>query len=215
MFRLFLGLLLLGNLVACAESTSSSKNNQINMDTMNPEKLDTAIFAGGCFWCTEAIFQRLKGVMKVTSGYIGGNVADPSYEEVCNKTTGHAEAVQILFDSSQISFDELLEVFFKTHDPTTLNRQGNDVGTQYRSAVFYTNQTQKEKTAYYIKELNLEKVYPKPIVTLVVAAAPFYPAENYHQNYYNNNSSQGYCRYVIQPKIEKFEHIFKNKLKPN
>lgn len=214
--RLFLGFIFFSNLVACAQANKQQQsNNSKDMETNYAGKLDTAFFAGGCFWCTEAIFQRLKGVVKVTSGYIGGNVADPTYEEVCDKTTGHAEAVQILFDPQIISFDELLEVFFKTHDPTTLNRQGNDAGTQYRSVVFYTNLVQKEKTEYYIKQLNIEKVYPNPIVTFVVAASPFYTAESYHQNYYNNNSSQGYCRYVIQPKLEKFEKIFKDKLKTN
>jgi peptide-methionine (S)-S-oxide reductase len=174
---------------------------------------DTATFATGCFWCTEVKFQQLKGVIKVTSGYSGGTVANPSYEQVSTGSTGHAEACNIIYDPAQISYDELLAAFFTAHDPTQLNRQGNDVGTQYRSAVFYHNAAQKEKADYYIKKLNDEKAYPKKIVTQVAAYSNFYPAEDYHQNYYNLNSNQGYCRYVIQPELEKFRKVFKGKLK--
>ncbi len=186
---------------------------------MNEEKivmdnnLDTATFATGCFWCTEAIFQRLKGVTKVTSGYTGGKIANPTYEEVCTGTTGHAEGCQIIYDPSVITYEELLQVFWKTHDPTTLNRQGNDVGTQYRSAIFYNNEKQKEKAQHYKDALNASGAYDKPIVTAIEPYENFYSAVNYHANYYNNNRGQMYCRFVIQPKIEKFEMVFKDMLK--
>jgi peptide-methionine (S)-S-oxide reductase len=175
--------------------------------------LDTATFATGCFWCTEAKFQQLKGVKKVVSGFSGGHVAYPTYEQVCTGTTGHAEACNIIYDPAQISFDELLEAFFVAHDPTQLNRQGNDVGTQYRSAIFYHNAAQKQKADYYIGKLNTEKAYKSNIVTQVVPYKVFYKAEDYHQNYFNQNGSQPYCKYVIQPELEKFKKVFKNKLK--
>ncbi|MFD0792324.1 peptide-methionine (S)-S-oxide reductase MsrA [Mucilaginibacter litoreus] len=178
-----------------------------------PAKLDTATFATGCFWCTEAKFQQLKGVKSVTSGFTGGNVANPSYRLVCTGTTGHAEACNIVYDPAVISYDELLEAFFVAHDPTQLNRQGNDVGTQYRSAIFYHNATQKQKADYYISKLNAEKVYKNKIVTQVAPFKVFYKAEDYHQNYFNQNGSQPYCKYVIQPELEKFKKVFKNKIK--
>ncbi|MEO8116359.1 MAG: peptide-methionine (S)-S-oxide reductase MsrA [Bacteroidota bacterium] len=174
---------------------------------------DTATFGTGCFWCTEAIFQRLNGVEKVISGYTGGNVENPTYEEVCKGNTGHAEACQVLYDPAVISYDELLSVFWKTHDPTTLNRQGNDIGTQYRSAIFYHNPEQKSKAEYYLKELDTSHAYNAPIVTTIEPFKKFYAAEAYHQNYFNKNGSQMYCRYVIQPKLDKFEKVFKDKLK--
>ena len=174
---------------------------------------DTATLANGCFWCTEAIFQQLDGVLKVSSGYSGGHVVDPSYKEVTTGTTGHAECIQIIFDPSKISFDELLEVFWQTHDPTTLNRQGNDEGPQYRSAVFYHTQEQKEKAEKYKAELNKSGAFKNPIVTEIAPFTSFYIAENYHQDYYNQNGSQPYCTYVIRPKLEKFQKVFKNKLK--
>jgi peptide-methionine (S)-S-oxide reductase len=179
------------------------------------KKTDTATFGTGCFWCTEAVFQELKGVLKVISGYSGGQVANPSYEEVCTGTTGHAECLQIIYDPSVISFDELLEVFWASHDPTTLNRQGNDVGTQYRSAIFYHDEEQKKKAEHYKAELNQHGAYDKPIVTEIVPFTKFYPAENYHQDYYNTHGSQPYCYLVIRPKVEKFQKAFKNKLKKN
>ncbi|PWK77149.1 peptide-methionine (S)-S-oxide reductase [Mucilaginibacter oryzae] len=179
-----------------------------------PKKvLDTATFATGCFWCTEAKFQQLKGVEKVISGFSGGHVANPSYELVCTGTTGHAEACNIIYDPAIISYDELLAAFFVAHDPTQLNRQGNDVGTQYRSAIFYHNNAQKQKAQYYISKLNAEKAYKNPIVTQVVPYKAFYKAEDYHQNYFNQNGEQPYCKYVIQPELEKFKKVFKNKLK--
>jgi peptide-methionine (S)-S-oxide reductase len=171
-----------------------------------------ATFGTGCFWCTEAIFQELKGVLKVTSGYMGGTVANPSYEEVCSGTTGHAECLQITHDPAVITYDQLLEVFWESHDPTTLNRQGNDIGTQYRSAIFYHNEEQRQKAEHYKAELDKQGAYPNPIVTEITAATTFYLAEDYHQNYYNDNGSQPYCYLVIRPKIEKFEKAFKDKL---
>jgi peptide-methionine (S)-S-oxide reductase len=174
---------------------------------------ETATLGGGCFWCTEAIFKSLKGVDRVESGYSGGHTKNPTYKEVCTGETGHAEVIQITFDPKVISFDEILEVFFETHDPTSLNRQGADAGTQYRSVIFYHSPEQKEKAEAYKAQLNKENVFNKPIVTEIKAFDKFYKAENYHQNYFANNRSQGYCQFVIVPKIEKFKKIFKNKLK--
>lgn len=175
--------------------------------------LDTATFATGCFWCTEAKFKELRGVKSVVSGFSGGTVANPSYKLVCTGTTGHAEACNIVYDPSVITYDELLKAFFVAHDPTQLNRQGNDVGTQYRSAIFYHNAAQKQKADYYIAKLNAEKVYPHKIVTEVTPFKVFYKAEDYHQNYYALNKEQPYCKYVIQPELEKFNKVFKDKLK--
>ncbi len=200
-------------LTGCKESKSEikQKNNKImNEQNLN---LETATFGSGCFWCTEAIFERVKGVSSVVSGYSGGSVANPTYNEVCNGTTGHAECTQITFDPAVITYDELLEIFWKTHDPTTLNRQGNDVGTQYRSVIFYHNDEQKQKAEYYKNKLNDEKIWDNNIVTEISKFEKFYPAEDYHQEYYENNPNQGYCAYVITPKVEKFEKIFKDKLK--
>ncbi|MBC9797489.1 peptide-methionine (S)-S-oxide reductase MsrA [Sinomicrobium weinanense] len=182
-------------------------------ETMIAKQKDTATFAAGCFWCVESQFLQLEGVKKVVSGYTGGSVPDPTYKQVCTGTTGHAEACNIIYDASVISFDELLEAFFVAHDPTQLNRQGNDRGTQYRSAIFYRNGKQKEKAEYYIKKLNEERVYDQPIVTEVSPLTVFYRAEDYHQDYYNQNKSEPYCQYVIQPKLKKFKKVFKDKLK--
>jgi peptide-methionine (S)-S-oxide reductase len=176
-------------------------------------KTEVATFGTGCFWCTEAVFQELKGVVKVYSGYMGGHVANPSYEEVCTGTTGHAECLQVFFDPEVLSYDELLEVFWESHDPTQLNRQGNDIGTQYRSAIFYHTDEQREKAEHYRTQLDKEGAYPNPIVTEITAASTFYPAEDYHQDYYNNHGSQPYCYIVIRPKVEKFEKAFAGKLK--
>ena len=177
-------------------------------------KLDTVILAGGCFWCVEAIYQRLNGVISVTSGYAGGTVKNPSYREVCMGTTGHAEAIEIVYDKNVVSLTEVLQVFFKVHDPTTLNRQGNDEGTQYRSAIFYRNEEQR-KVAVEVKDgLNKSGAFNKPIVTEITAFTNFYKAEDYHQDYYNQNkNSNSYCQFVIVPKVEKFEEYFKDKLK--
>lgn len=175
--------------------------------------IDTATFGTGCFWCTEAIFQRLKGVSKVISGYSGGTIEDPTYEEVCTGKTGYSEVCQIFFDSSQISFKELLKVFWKVHDPTTLDRQGNDIGPQYRSVIFYNNEGQKQEAEFYKEQLDKSGAYRAPIVTAIEPYKNFYAAEDYHQNYYNNNSGQAYCHFVIQPKLKKFEEAFQTKLK--
>jgi peptide-methionine (S)-S-oxide reductase len=195
------------------ETNVHSEKKTETGDTNNMDSLQIATFGSGCFWCTEAIFERLNGVVKVESGYSGGKVKNPTYEEVCTGTTGHAEVTQITYDPSIISFDELLEVFWKTHDPTTLNRQGNDVGTQYRSVIFYHNEEQKELAENYKAELDKSGVWDNPIVTEISPFTNFYSAEKYHQDYYNNNPNQGYCTFVITPKVEKFEKVFKDKLK--
>ena len=175
--------------------------------------MEVATFAGGCFWCTEAVFLEIKGVEKVVSGYIGGKTVNPTYKDICTGETGHAEAIQITFNPNEVAYEDLLEIFFGTHDPTTLNRQGADVGTQYRSEIFYHSEAQKTKAENYIQLLEKEKLYDKKIVTKVSSATVFYPAEDYHQNYYNQNSSQGYCQMVIAPKLEKLRKYYKSKLK--
>ncbi len=177
------------------------------------EGQDTITLGGGCYWCVEAVYEELSGVISVTSGFSGGTTKNPSYEEVCTGTTGHAEVVQIVFDKTLTSLDEILKVFFTVHDPTQLNRQGNDIGTQYRSVIFYRNDRQKETALDLIKSLNASKVYDKPIVTKVEKFAAFYKAEDYHQKYYENNKEQPYCKLIIQPKLEKFEKVFKDRLK--
>jgi peptide-methionine (S)-S-oxide reductase len=197
---------------ACNQPNVQSLQANVINNRMNT---DTATFGAGCFWCTEAIFQELKGVLKVTSGYSGGHVANPTYEQVCSKTTGHAEVTQIVYNPEQITFDELLEVFWQTHDPTTLNRQGADEGPQYRSAVFYHSTEQKEKAEHYKKDLNASGAFSAPIVTEISPFKNFYPAEDYHQNFYANNPNYGYCSYVIRPKLDKFQKVFKDKLRRN
>ncbi|MFT3908137.1 MAG: peptide-methionine (S)-S-oxide reductase MsrA [Ferruginibacter sp.] len=190
----------------------SSSATPINQN-LSAKKMDTATFATGCYWCTEAKFKLLRGVISVTSGYSGGNVANPSYKQVCTGATGHAEACNIIYDPTQISFDELLAAFFKAHDPTQLNRQGNDVGTQYRSAIFYHNTSQKQKALYYIERLNKEHAYTSKIVTEVNAFTVFYNAGADMQDYFAKHPEQQYCKYVIQPEVEKFKKAFKGKLK--
>jgi peptide-methionine (S)-S-oxide reductase len=188
--------------------TSSLINAQVGDQT------DTATFATGCFWCTEAVFEELNGVLSVTSGYSGGNIPNPTYKEVCTGETGHAECVQVVYEPNKITYDELLEVFFEVHDPTSLNRQGADIGTQYRSAIFYHDNAQKQKAEYYKNELNKSGAYDKPIVTEIASFSKFYPAEDYHQEYYENNkNSNPYCSVVIRPKLEKFQKVFAKKLK--
>ncbi|NQU55332.1 MAG: peptide-methionine (S)-S-oxide reductase MsrA [Bacteroidetes bacterium] len=177
------------------------------------KNFEKATLGGGCFWCTEAVYLELNGVIDVMPGYSGGHVKNPSYKEVCAETTGHAEVVQITFDPEVVSFSEILEVFFITHDPTTLNRQGNDVGTQYRSAVFYHSEKQKEVAEKVIQLFEEEKVYEELIVTKVTEFDKFYPAEDYHVNYFARNKNQGYCQFIVAPKMEKFRKIFKEKLK--
>jgi peptide-methionine (S)-S-oxide reductase len=195
---------------------SNLKGNQKHMnelDISRREHLQKATFGGGCFWCTEAVYQQLKGVEAVISGYSGGHVKDPTYEEVCSKTSGHAEVVQIYYDPGVVSYEELLEVFWKTHDPTTPNQQGADKGPQYRSVVFYHNEEQKRLAEYYKKKLDESGVFTSKIVTEISPFTEFYPAEKYHQNYYESNPQAGYCAFVIRPKLDKFRKVFQDKLK--
>ncbi len=192
------------------------QTSDITSQTDNPgnaRQTDTATFGTGCFWCTEAQFSELKGVLKAESGYSGGTTINPTYKEVCTGTTGHAEVINIVYDPAVLSFDELLEAFWVAHDPTQLNRQGNDIGTQYRSAIFYHNETQKQKAETYKKRLNEEKVYDKPVVTEITPFSVFYKAEDYHQDYYSRNGHEPYCTMVVRPKLEKFRKVFKEKLK--
>lgn len=174
---------------------------------------ETATFGGGCFWCTEAVFLQLRGVKSVTSGYTGGHLPNPTYDDICDGDTGHAEVVQIVFDPKVISFSELLEVHWRTHDPTTRNRQGNDSGPQYRSAVFYHSERQRDLAERYKAKIDAAGVYAKPLVTEITKASTFYPAEGYHQNYYAKNSGDGYCRVMIGPKVEKLKKVFAEKVK--
>lgn len=197
---------------ACAEQTKPIEKPKMT-EVTNTGATDTATFGAGCFWCVEAVFQEMKGVIKVTSGYSGGTVKNPSYKEVCTGLTGHAEVCQIVYNPTEVSFKELLEAFWQTHDPTTINRQGNDAGTQYRSVIFYHNESQKELATKYKAELDKSGAFSKPIVTAIDPFTVFYPAENYHQNYYNQNGDAPYCQYIIQPKVEKFRKVFHDKLK--
>lgn len=201
--------LMLNACIAQTKKNNTKKNKNMNENV----KLELATFGAGCFWCVEAVFQRLEGVEKVESGYAGGKTERPTYKEICTGLTGHAEVCQISYNPEKISFEELLEVFWGTHDATTINQQGNDIGTQYRSAVFYHNQNQKNLAEAYKEKITKEKVFDAPIITEITAYNNYYPAEQYHQNYYNQNSSQGYCSYTIAPKIEKLKKVFKNKLK--
>lgn len=190
-----------------------SKNQDMSDTEIQKATTDTATFGAGCFWCVEAVFQELNGVMSVTSGYMGGHVKNPTYKEVCGGQTGHAEVAQIVYDPSKITFAELLEVFWKTHDPTTLNRQGADAGTQYRSVVFYHSDEQRVEAEKYKKDLDSSGAWDKPMVTEISKAEIFYPAENYHQDYFNQNGEAAYCQFVIRPKLDKFRKVFADKLK--
>ncbi|MFZ2907450.1 MAG: peptide-methionine (S)-S-oxide reductase MsrA [Cyclobacteriaceae bacterium] len=183
------------------------------MNQTNVQETALATFGNGCFWCTEAIFQQLKGVEKVVSGYAGGTVKNPTYKEVCTGLTGHAEVIQLTYNPQVITYPELLEVFWQTHDPTTLNRQGADVGTQYRSVIFYHTEEQKMLAEEYKIKLDQSGAFDNPIVTEISPLTGYYPAEDYHQNYFNLNGNAPYCSYVIQPKVEKFQKVFKTKLK--
>ena len=213
----------LSGLLSCAQSSPANKTSTTKTmeqkDTLpkdNPglPATEIATFANGCFWCTEAVFEELDGVISATSGYSGGETENPTYKQVCTGTTGHAECLQIVYDPARISFDELLEVFWQTHDPTTLNRQGADVGTQYRSAIFYHNEEQREKAEKYKAALDSSGAFPNRIVTEITPFTKFYPAEDYHQQYFEQNAnSNPYCRIVIQPKLDKFRKVFKEKLK--
>lgn len=215
-FKLFAAFTSLVALLASCTSENNYKAMSTSLMNTPAEKVDTATFGTGCFWCTEAVFEQLNGVLKVTSGYSGGQVKNPTYKQVCDGNTGHAECVQIQYEPEKISYDELLEVFWQVHDPTTLNRQGADVGTQYRSAIFYHNEAQKEKAEHYKKELNDSGAFKNPIVTEISPASQFYAAEDYHQEYYQNNKNANpYCAVVIRPKLEKFQKVFGKKLKTN
>jgi peptide-methionine (S)-S-oxide reductase len=200
-------------LTACAQQKSKKQIPVTPQSKSKSMHTEIITLGNGCFWCTEAIFQQVNGVTKVTSGYSGGHVENPTYEEVCEKTTGHAEVLQVEFDTTQVTIDEILEIFWQTHDPTTLNRQGNDVGPQYRSVVFYHNDHQKERAEYFKKNLDESGAFGNPIVTAIEPYTNFYVAENYHQDYYNRNGNQPYCYFVIRPKLEKFEKAFKDKMK--
>ena len=198
----------------CAKDKNIKVPKSIEINNMEAKnEMEVATFAGGCFWCTEAVFLELNGVKSVVSGYIGGRTVNPTYSEIGTGETGHAEAIEITFDPNLISFGELLEIFFATHDPTTLNRQGADVGTQYRSEIFYHNAAQKQLSEDYIALMTSENTFGKPIVTKISAATTFYEAEDYHQNYYNQNKTAGYCSYVITPKIDKLKKMYQDKLK--
>lgn len=176
--------------------------------------IEQATFGAGCFWCTEAVFQNLKGVSNIVSGYMGGHKPEPTYADICNGDTGHAEVIQMDYDSDVVSFEELLLVFFKTHNPTSINRQGNDIGTQYRSVIFFHTPEQKQKAREMIDQLDRDMVFDKPIVTEITPVSQFYAAEDYHQNYYKQNASKPYCSFVIQPKLNKFAQEFRDKIRP-
>lgn len=199
---------------ACAQSNPKYSKGSEKLETSKSDQpLESAIFGGGCFWCVEAVFENVQGVEDVISGYAGGELKDPNYKQVCTGRTGHAEVCEIKFDPAEVSFKELLEIFWKTHDPTTLNRQGADVGTQYRSVVFYTSEEQKSIAETYMKKLDESGAYPSKLVTEISPAPKFYVAEDYHQDYYRKNPGAGYCAAVVRPKVEKFKAVFAEKVK--
>lgn len=198
-------------LLSCHGAGSQTKQIPMNTQTI-PAGADTATFGAGCFWCVEAIFTELKGVLQVLPGYSGGHIKNPSYKEVCNGNTGHAEVCRVIYDPKIISFETLLSVFWQTHDPTTPNRQGNDIGSQYRSAIFYHNEEQKMLAEKYLLELNRSGAFANPVITEITAFTEFYPAEDYHKQYFAINGDEPYCRMIIKPKMEKFRKVFKDKL---
>jgi peptide-methionine (S)-S-oxide reductase len=215
----YLSLLFALLLVSCSDAQQNKASVQEpqtidkSKTSMSNSHSDTITLGAGCFWCVEAVFQNLEGVEKVVSGYSGGTVKNPSYKEVCMGTTGHAEVCQVTYDPNKVSIPEILEVFWQTHDPTTLNRQGNDIGTQYRSAIFYHTPEQKKIAEEYKAKLDSSGAFDRPIVTEITAYTNFYPAEDYHQNYYNENGSEPYCQFVVRPKVEKFKKVFADKVK--
>jgi peptide-methionine (S)-S-oxide reductase len=214
--KLWIGFLIFGlNITSInAQKKPIEKMKNLPSTTLSvPNGLEVATFGGGCFWCTEAIYEDVKGVQKVMSGYGGGHIANPTYKQVTSGTTGHAEVIQLFFDPKIITYQELLEIFWSTHDPTTLNRQGADVGAQYRSVIYYHSDQQKNEANFYKEQLNKEKVFSQPVVTEISAFQNFYVAENYHQNYFRDNGMQPYCQYVILPKVEKFKKAFAHQLK--
>lgn len=198
-------------LISC--NTSGVESKELIKTNTIQQTMDTITFGAGCFWCVEAIFSDLNGVEQVVSGYAGGTVKNPSYKEVCTGSTSHAEVCQLIYNPEIISYRELLEVFWQVHDPTTLNRQGGDIGTQYRSAIFYHTDEQKQIAEDYLKVLNEEQVFPNPIVTEITPINNFYPAEDYHQDYFELNGENPYCQAVVRPKLDKFRKVFKDKLK--
>lgn len=204
-------LLMMFSLNSCAQQ--KKENQKQSQKIMSATTLDTATFGAGCFWCVEAQFQLLDGVISVASGYSGGTVKNPSYKEVCTGNTGHAEVCQVVYDTTKLSYTDMLEAFWKSHDPTELNRQGNDVGTQYRSVIFYHNEVQHQLAEDYKKKLNASGAYDKPVVTEISPFTVMYKAEDYHQNYFNQNGDAPYCSFVIQPKVEKFRKVFRERLK--
>jgi len=199
--------------LGCSSVADEPKSETPGKNSNQDDKMETITFGAGCFWCVEAVFQRMKGVEKVVSGYMGGEVPNPTYKMICTGRTGHAEVCQISYDPTEVSIPELLEVFWKTHDPTTLNRQGNDVGTQYRSAIFYHNDEQKRVSEEYKQKLDKSGAFGATIFTDITAASEFYGAEDYHQNYFNLNPRQGYCQMIVGPKVEKFKQVFPDKVK--
>jgi peptide-methionine (S)-S-oxide reductase len=201
------------SLSGCAQTSDKNKIQTMDVNQSRPASVDTATFGGGCFWCTEAQFELLEGVISVTSGYSGGSIKNPSYKEVCTGRTGHAEVIQVLYDPSVLDYESLLEAFWLSHDPTQLNRQGNDIGTQYRSVIFYHSAQQKQLAIDYMRKLNDSKAFSDPVLTEITAFEVFYKAEEDHQNYYNENGNQPYCQFVVGPKVEKFKKVFKAKLK--
>jgi methionine-S-sulfoxide reductase len=199
---------------ACKQDVQGKQKQAINnIEKTNMTSFDTITLGGGCFWCIEAVFQRLEGVKSVRSGYAGGKIKNPTYREVCSGLTGHAEVVEVVYDPAVVSYRDILKVFFTVHDPTTLNRQGADQGTQYRSVIFYHKEAQKTEAEDLIRALNAEGAWADPVVTELSPATVFYPAEDYHQNYYNDNPNQPYCRFVVGPKVEKFEKVFSDRLR--
>jgi peptide-methionine (S)-S-oxide reductase len=217
----FLIILLMQGLLSCAQkkvktATDTSKKETNSKKIMMPttgKNIEVITLGAGCFWCVEAVFQQLNGVEKVVSGYSGGHVDNPTYEEVCSKESGHAEVCQVYYDTTKVSLPEVLEVYWQTHDPTTMNQQGADKGPQYRSVIFFHNETQKLIAEKYKQDLDKSGAFAKPIITAIEAYTNFYAAESYHQNYYKNNPNQGYCYYVIKPKLDKFNKVFKDKVK--
>jgi len=206
-------IILAAALAACSDGEKPAAMNEKPPPAPPPASPELATFGAGCFWCVEAVFQELQGVLAVESGYAGGHVVNPTYKQICTGTTGHAEVIQVKFDPSKVRFEELLEVFWKTHDPTTRNQQGNDIGPQYRSAIFTHNDRQKELAEKYKKDLDASGAFPRPIVTEITPISNYSKAEEYHQNFFRNNPDQGYCRAIIRPKMEKFRKVFADKLK--
>ena len=213
MTKIIFSIIIICLIISCSNNKSEANNMSDGTKMEDLKNLDTATLGAGCFWCVEAVYQRIKGVKFVESGYSGGDVNNPTYKQVCTGNTGHAEVSRIYFDPKEVSFSELLEVFWGTHDPTTLNRQGADAGTQYRSVIFYHNPEQKKIAEDYKKRIDSSKIFDSPVVTEISPVINFFKAEDYHQNYYNENSNQPYCSFVITPKLEKLKKVFKEKLK--